>query len=311
MTYLELKQHAGPCRLGRLHIQNASIATPNFLSIAVPNLLFKHELYLIQEQLENIKIKPKIKKSVPKITLLSIFSKNHKKNNEFEDFGILPSFSVGYSVPRKLAMFGVEETIRIAKELDKDNKFGASVEGCKYVELAKKCIDEFRERPLLRISSGEKLQKEHRKLAEIVTYARESLSPNAVLYFPHAKPWMLYVLAYMGIDLFDNSSAIKSALSGVYLTKSREFLLHELKELPCECNVCRRKVNNRLEQKELAEHNFNVLSSVLKEIREHARKNLLRELVEERCTASTEAMGALRILDREKKQFLEKYTSAT
>jgi len=307
MTYLEIKKHSGPCRLGEMHIQNSKVTTPNFLSIAVPNLFLEHDIYLVQEPMENLKLAKNFE-AEPKVTLFSFFSKNKKEKKEF---GILPSFSTGYNVSKHVAESGVEETIKTARDLDKNNENGASAEGTKYVELAKKCIDEFREKPLLRISYGDKLQKEPRKLVEIVTYAREKLSPNSILYFPEATPWMLCILAYMGVDLFDNLSAIESAHNGIYFTKSREFLLGELTELSCECSACKKSGDELIktgDAKLLAEHNFNVLSSAMKEIREHARKNLLRELVEERCCSSVDGEGTLRILDREKQDFLERYT---
>lgn len=47
---------------------------------------------------------------------------------------------------------------------------------------------------------------------------------------------------------------------------------------------------------------------VLREVRENIKNGTLRNLVEERCCTSPEAMTALRVLDRDYPDFLEKYT---
>jgi 7-cyano-7-deazaguanine tRNA-ribosyltransferase len=47
---------------------------------------------------------------------------------------------------------------------------------------------------------------------------------------------------------------------------------------------------------------------VIREVQEHIKNGTLRNLVEQRCCSSPESMSALRILDREHSDFIEKYT---
>ena len=48
---------------------------------------------------------------------------------------------------------------------------------------------------------------------------------------------------------------------------------------------------------------------VIREVRENIKNGTLRNLVEQRCCSSPEAMSALRIADRDYTDFLDKYTS--
>ena len=50
---------------------------------------------------------------------------------------------------------------------------------------------------------------------------------------------------------------------------------------------------------ELREYNKRTIEFSIHEVREHIKNGTLRNLVEERCCSSTEAMTALRILDRD------------
>jgi len=56
------------------------------------------------------------------------------------------------------------------------------------------------------------------------------------------------------------------------------------------------------------ERNRHTLELIISEVREHIRNGTLRNLVEERAASSPQNMSALRILDREKQEFLQRYT---
>ncbi|HOQ18693.1 MAG TPA: archaeosine tRNA-ribosyltransferase, partial [Methanothermobacter thermautotrophicus] len=59
---------------------------------------------------------------------------------------------------------------------------------------------------------------------------------------------------------------------------------------------------------DLMERNRHTLELIISEVREHIRNGTLRNLVEERAASSPQNMSALRILDREKQEFLQRYT---
>jgi predicted RNA-binding protein len=60
---------------------------------------------------------------------------------------------------------------------------------------------------------------------------------------------------------------------------------------------------------ELKEYNRKSMDFVLREVRENIKNGTLRNLVEQRCCSSPEAMSALRIADRDYTEYLDKYTS--
>ena len=60
---------------------------------------------------------------------------------------------------------------------------------------------------------------------------------------------------------------------------------------------------------ELKKYNQKIMDFVLREVRENIKNGSLRNLVEQRCCSSPEAMSALRIADRDYTDFLDKYTA--
>ena len=63
-----------------------------------------------------------------------------------------------------------------------------------------------------------------------------------------------------------------------------------------------------LNSEELREYNKNTIEFIIREVQEHIKNGTLRNLVEERCCTSPEAMTALRLFDRDHKEFIDKYT---
>ena len=222
-------------------------------------------------------------------------------------FGILPGASFGFDIARELAELGVEKTLALAERYP---EYGAIIEGGKYPDLRESAARQLASRSLLTIASGARLCQRPRLLVEVLTRVREVINPNTALYLPGAPTALLPVLVYMGVDLFDTSYAIRAALRGSYITASESYPIARLKELPCTCEVCAKNDGEKLQNNLhlLVKHNINVLRSVMAEIRESIRTGRFTKLVEMSANASTQAMAALRILYREKYEFLEKYT---
>ena len=64
------------------------------------------------------------------------------------------------------------------------------------------------------------------------------------------------------------------------------------------------KVSELLHKKELEEKNIEALNFVIKEIQTHMKNNSLRNLVEERSLTSPQNVSALKILDKQHKDYL-------
>jgi queuine/archaeosine tRNA-ribosyltransferase len=299
---LEILKHDGPSRLGILHFNDDKINTPNFFSILTKGSTIEHDIYLARHDIKTAR-KP-IVLDYGSLTCLKICRANFLRLK----FGILPDEHVGFYVPRKIAELAVKNTIEFAGYY-KD--FGAVIQGSRYADLREECARRLSKHPFLTIADGNKLIKNPRLLVEVLTRVREVISPNSALYFPFAPSHMFYILAYMGVDLFDSADAILKAGENK-ITTTRGFSdLNNLEELSCPCEVCRgsREPGNLIgDFKGILKHNFYTLTQAVKEIREAIRKNEFRNLVEEKAACDVTSMTALRLLDREKQDFLERYT---
>ncbi len=290
---LEVLKHCGPARLGLLSHEGVEIFTPNFFSIVTEDTAIPHDIYMAAHDVKT-DLKPLV------VDYGSLFAPK-----KIEAFGILPDHTTAFRAPREMAEYALERTLEFAKEYP---NHGAVVHGSEYPDLRERCASELAERPLLVMAHGMQLAENPRLLVEIVTRVRKAISPNSALYYPFAPPSMFVILAYMGVDLFDSGYCMLKAREGEFLTPRKALKLSDLKELPCSCGMCRDKGPKEMDHAALLRHNFDLTLGSLREIREAIRDNSLRELVEERASGSVRAMAALRILDREKQDYLEEYT---
>ena len=291
--HLEILRHDGPARLGKLHFNSHTFQTPSLLwNTAAGDA---PEGYL--------KISPPTTAGVDDETLTeygTIFSQTN-----IDGFGILPSFPTGFNTPLDIACEAVTETLNVA---DTHPGFGAVLEGGKYLELRAEAVEHLADRPIVKVAQADRLVKNHRKLVEVLTEARDILSPNTAIYMPGVPPHLFAVLAYMGVDLFDLRLAVLGAHEGRYLTLRGTFNESELVELPCPCSVCVSRDGVDLDFDLLLRHNLWVSIAGVREIRTALRQGNFRNLVEERAACDINAIGALRLLDTVKAGFLEKHT---
>jgi queuine/archaeosine tRNA-ribosyltransferase len=293
---LEILRHSGPARLGKLHLDEEKLPTPNMFSVITGSVDVEHDLYFA----------PMDAKTKRKPVFFGSGSLNISDDWEIKDRNqILPDCHAGLVVPRELAEESVKETVRFAK---KHPGHGAVIQGSRYVDLRENCARGLGDRPVLVIANARRLLRNPRLLVDIVTAAREAVPPNTALHFPFAPPHLFYMLAYMGIDLFDSADCIIKAREGKLLAPKPAYV-REMRELPCNCTACAGKTpEDMLDFDLLLEHNFGEAVKITKEIREAIRTNTLRELVEEKASGDVKSMAMLRILDSEKFDFLEKYT---
>lgn len=292
--FFEVKKHEGPARLGIIHFEG-KIPSPNLFSIDTGASTLQHELYLRAHHLE----------SEREPAIIDYGSTWEEK--EIDRFGLLPDPHLGLRAPREIVEAGVNEYITFA---GKHPEQGAVIVGSKYPELRSRCGSAFEKRGLVAIADGTALLKDPRLLVDIVPEVREAISPNTTLYFPFAPPHTFPVLAYMGVDLFDSAACLLEAARGSYMTPRGILKVEDLKELPCGCSTCTKSRPEDLlkDQDVLLKHNFNTALIALKEIREALHLCRFRNLVEEKAGTDIASATMLRLLDREKSDFLERYT---
>ncbi len=295
---LEILRHSGPARLGKFHVDEVKVPTPNMFSVITDSADIEHDIYIASSDVKTHR-KPIFFNSGSLNVSEKI--KINEKNS------ILPDYHVGLTVPRELAEKSVRETLKFGKKYP---EHGAVVQGSKFIDLRKECAKELGARAVFIIANGRRLLRNPRLLVEVVTLVREQVPPNSALYFPFAPPHMFYMLAYMGVDFFDSAECILNAREEKILLP-KPAVLAGLKELPCGCAVCAGKTPDDMAKSFdlLLSHNFNEAVKIIKEIRESIRANSLRELVEEKAAGDVSSMAMLRILDIEKGEFLDKYTA--
>lgn len=208
---------------------------------------------------------------------------------------IIPDEPMPYNVPKGLAEFSVEKTVQNAKQCSENGL--AVIHGSKYTDLRVKCALELEKlgNHTLLVANSEELINKPFDLIKIVVNLRESLNPNTALYFPFAKINFIPLLAYMGVDFFGMESSDFYAQLEMITTPHK---IYQLKDY----QIC------QFTPEELLIYNQNTLKFVLSEVRENIKNGTLRNLVEERCCSSPETMTALRILDRDYSEYLDRYT---
>ncbi len=140
------------------------------------------------------------------------------------------------------------------------------------------------------------------------------ISPDNAVYVPNiATPENIAMLAYLGIDVFDNTRAIVAGHNDIFLTRSGRYYLDALAELPCRCDACSgielhelRKMKKKDRASIIERHNINEMESELAIVREKIRAGTLREYMEGQCRVRPWLTALLRLADHEYKYLEEK-----
>lgn len=139
-------------------------------------------------------------------------------------------------------------------------------------------------------------------MAKALTALRENAGPDRLLYAPGCGlPHEIALLAYAGVDLFDDAPALLAARQGVYLTPEGNLPLDAVKEgpRPCACAGCSGP------EVDLVAHARHAVQAELARVHAAIRAGKLRELVEQRTRATPALAAHLRRLDKEAYQFFE------
>jgi len=215
--------------------------------------------------------------------------------NSIDSIYIIKDEPMPFDVPRALARWSVDRTVENARKNNEDGF--VVIHGAKYLDLRVECAQKLNELGYtdFLIANTDELLKRPRDLVNIIVAIRKTVNPNSALYFPFAEPVFIPLLTYMGVDLFGCFVSDFYAHLNIMLTSTTKY------------NLKQYKISD-FNFKELAEHNKGILEFLIKEVRENIKNGTLRNLVEQRCCASPEAMSALRILDRDHGKFLEEFT---
>jgi len=151
------------------------------------------------------------------------------------------------------------------------------------------------------------LENNARKFLETLLKSKDRIPPDTALYAPNlALPENVAMLAYLGIDIVDDTRTEIAAYSDIYLTAAGSFYLDSLTEFPCRCRVCTsvrpaeiRNLPKIDRAKFLTAHNRDALEAELSLVRERIRAGTLREYVEGQCRVKPWLTALLRLGDFE------------
>jgi len=164
---------------------------------------------------------------------------------------------------------------------------------------------------ILAVKYANQIFSQTKKFTKIIIENRKKTFYDSLLYIPSiAEPSNLSILAYMGIDFFDSTKAIINARKKTMFFCSGNIKVDDIIENPCTCQICSKlkKKPKEMTFEEILNHNYNILYSELKNVRNHIRNKNLRFLVEKRITSNTNLTSILRILDKDYYDYLEEKT---
>ena len=206
---------------------------------------------------------------------------------------------VTYNIEKEIAKWSVRRTLELAKkEKEKNNECDiAVIQGSKYIDLRVKCANELEKLGYngLIIANGDDLLLRPRDLVDLVVELRKAIKASSYLIFTFAECSFIPLLSYMGIDGFLAGADKYYSHLNVMMTATKNYDLEVYKVF-------------EMGQEQIAECNKHTIDFVLSEVREHMKNKTLRNLVEERAATSPQNMSALKLLDKNHQDFLQKYS---
>jgi archaeosine synthase len=123
-----------------------------------------------------------------------------------------------------------------------------------------------------------------KKFVDFIVDLKQKIGPGKTVFAPGiATPSNLALLCYLGIDLFDSSSAIIAARENKMFFSDGKYRIEELSELPCNCPVCSsKKDSSELDFKDILNHNYYMIFNELKQVRNMIKNGNLRNYVEKK-----------------------------
>jgi archaeosine synthase len=275
----------GPARIGQLSLQNHTVVTPN--------ILFLHTNRIKAPAFSDILLtNTALKTKKPVIRIGDSFFSVKK-----------PKSKAAYLIYPKDVL---EEMHRAALRVNKNTEYV-------FLPAKKELIAEAVQRndaPFAIVTSAAQLFSHQTFCMEYLTTTREILSYEKLLYLPCVgDPSSIALLTYLGVDFCDSFAAIMAARNDTLLFSTGSYHKNELTELPCTCPSCETVTDaSEMTFEDILQHNYHMLTSEIKTVRNAITTGSLRELVEIRVRANPFLASMLRILDLHHYHFLEQRT---
>ncbi len=285
----QVKLRDGPARIGHFLHDEKTIITPNFLFIQTNRCRPPAFSEIILTQQTKKSNKPAI------IIGDSIFSTKNKKHKDLclDDYLIYSKDAITelHASAQQQNRSDQWALIPARKELIPDSEALGD---------ATLCI----------ISDALQLFSQQSSFVDFITTVRQKIGYTKVLYLPCVgDPTSIALLAYMGVDFFDSFSALMAARNDTFLFPTGVFRKDQLPEIPCSCPTCEKRNDaSMMGYEEILQHNYSILVSEIRLVRNAISSGSLRELVETRVRTNPHLTALLNLLDLHQYEFLEERT---
>ena len=289
----QVKSRDGPARIGELLIENKKIVTPNILFIDTKRFKAPSFADFLITNIDFVSKKPSIK------IIDSLFSTlNLEKNNK-------PNVMEKMFYPKDMPLDFHKYSINQSKKNDNDIQI---------IPSNKEIIDNTLKdntSSFFIVHNAFQMFQQPSKFVDFLVNLRDIIGYGKMIYIPYiGDPTSFSLLAYIGVDFFDSTSAIIAARNKVLLFPTGGMKLSEIDEIPCSCPVCS-KINGKspsMSFKQILDHNYHILFNEIKLVRNSIKLGCIRELVEKRIRTNPHFLTILKNLDFKHYPFLEKRT---
>ncbi len=167
------------------------------------------------------------------------------------------------------------------------------------------------EKNLITLQYAKQIFQRPKKFVDLIADLKQKKGSAKAIFAPGiAVASNLCLLTYLGIDLFDSSSAIVAARDNIMFFSDGEYKKEELTELPCNCPICcKKEKSSELSFEEILSHNYYMFFNELKQVRNMIKTGNLRNYVEKKVQANPMHATILRNMDTRHYNYLEENTA--
>lgn len=189
--------------------------------------------------------------------------------------------------------------ITLTKEIEKNSKIVSEDDNLSEVE-----------ENIIIVKYASQLLNQSKKFVNFIVELREKIGYQKAIYLPGVgNPTNMALLVYLGVDLFDSTSAIVAARNNQFFFENEIIQKENLKEIFCNCPRCSKKQSPKdLEYEDILNHNYYAIFSKVKQIRNTIENGNLRNLVETQIRIDPESAALLKNLDQNHYDYLERRT---
>jgi archaeosine synthase len=286
----QVKFRDGPARIGHLTYHNEALVTPNILFLQTSRCKAPafSDILLTNRTLKNKKPTIQIGGSI-----FSTKKNKTQKNLCLDDYLIYPK--------------DVTTELHLSARLQNRNTECCVISGKK--ELISDQVNK-NNASLFIVANAAQLFSHQSYFVDFITALRQKIGYNKMIYLPCVgDPTSIALLTYMGVDFFDSFSAIMAARNETFLFPTGLYEKKQLPEIPCSCPTCVISYDvSSMGYEEILQHNYSMLFSEMKLVRNAITIGSLRELVEMRVRTKPHLAALLHILDLDHYEFLEERT---